>query len=238
MIRQGRVKVNGRTVTELGTRATLDDEIAVDGKPVRQRSEPLYVVMHKPAGVVTTLRDPEGRPTVRMLLPRTLPRVFPVGRLDVQSTGLLLLTNDGELASRLMHPRHHVPRTYRVKVRGTPDDHALARMRRGLRLEDGRTGPVEVVVEKQLPTKTWLRLTVHEGRTHLVRRLCSAIGHGAEKLQRVALGPLELGRLAIGASRVLAPAEVRALRRAVGLAHAPYPRRGERRAVARHAADR
>ena len=211
------MKVNGRTVTELGTRATPGDQVAVDGKAVRRRADPLYVVMHKPAGVVTTLRDPEGRPTVRMLLPRTLPRVFPVGRLDVQSTGLLLLTNDGELAARLLHPRHHVPRTYRVKVRGRPDERALTRMRRGLRLDDGRTGPVEVTIEKELPTKTWLRMTVHEGRTHLVRRLCDAIGHAAEKLQRVAVGPLELGRLDVGAARVLAPAEIRLLRRAVGL---------------------
>jgi 23S rRNA pseudouridine2605 synthase len=210
------VKVNGRTVTELGTRANPADQVAVDGKALR-RADPLYVVMHKPAGVVTTLRDPEGRPTVRMLLPRTLPRVFPVGRLDVQSTGLLLLTNDGELAARLLHPRHHIARTYRVKVRGRPDERALARMRRGLRLDDGRTGPVEVAIEKELPTKTWLRVTVHEGRTHLVRRLCDAIGHGAEKLQRVAIGPLELGRLDIGAARLLAPPEVRLLRRAVGL---------------------
>ena len=211
------MKVNGRTVTELGTRASPADRVAVDGKAVPRRADPLYVVMHKPAGVVTTLRDPNGRPTVRMLLPRTLPRVFPVGRLDVQSTGLLLLTNDGELAARLLHPRHHVARTYRVKVRGRPDERALARMRRGLRLEDGRTGPVEVTIEKELPTKTWLQITVHEGRTHLVRRLCDAIGHGADKLQRVAIGPLDLGRLEIGAARVLSPPEVRLLRRAVGL---------------------
>ncbi len=217
LIRQGRVKLNGRTVTELGTRATPHDRIAVDGKPVVARREPLYVLLHKPAGIVTTLRDPEGRPTVRALLPRELPRVFPVGRLDVQSTGLLLLTNDGELAARLMHPRHHVPRTYRVKVRGRPDARALLRLRRGVRLDGGPTGAVEVTVEKELPTKTWLRIVVREGRTHLVRRLCHAIGHGAEKLQRVALGPLTLGRLELGEARMLAPAEVSALYRAVDL---------------------
>jgi pseudouridine synthase len=227
------VKLNGRTVTELGTRATPHDRIAVDGKPVGARRDRLYVLLHKPAGIVTTLHDPEGRPTVRALLPRDLPRVFPVGRLDVQSTGLLLLTNDGELAARLMHPRHHVPRTYRVKVRGRPDARALGRLRRGVRLDDGPTGPVEVIVEKELPTKTWLRIVVHEGRTHLVRRLCQAIGHDAEKLQRSALGPLELGRLQLGEARLLAPAEVSALYRAVGLERAPQdgrPRaRGPRR---------
>jgi 23S rRNA pseudouridine2605 synthase len=221
------VKLNGRTVTELGTRATPHDRIAVDGKPVAGRREPLYVLLHKPAGIVTTLRDPEGRPTVRALLPRELPRVFPVGRLDVQSTGLLLLTNDGELAARLMHPRHHIPRTYRVKVRGRPDARALLRLRRGVRLDDGPTGPVEVTVEKELPTKTWLRIVVHEGRTHLVRRICHAIGHGAEKLQRVALGPLTLGHLEIGEARMLAPGEVSALYRTVGLSRtAPSAARG------------
>ena len=217
LIRQGRVTLNGRSVTELGTRATARDRIAVDGKPVTRGREPLYVLLHKPAGVVTTLHDPEGRPTVRALLPRALPRVFPVGRLDVQSTGLLLLTNDGELAARLLHPRHHVPRTYRVKVRGRPDERALARLRRGVRLADGRSAPAAATVEKELPTKTWLRIVVHEGRTHFVRRLCDAIGHGAEKLQRVALGPLTLGRLELGAARPLTSAEVAALRRAVGL---------------------
>ncbi len=127
------MKLNGRPVTELGTRATPHDRVTVDGKPVEVRREPLHILLHKPAGVVTTLRDPEGRPTVRALLPRELPRVFPVGRLDVQSTGLLLLTNDGELAARVTHPRHHVARTYRVKVRGRPDARALLRLRRGVR---------------------------------------------------------------------------------------------------------
>jgi 23S rRNA pseudouridine2605 synthase len=223
--------VNGRTVTELGTRATAADTITVDGKPVAAERELLYCLLHKPAGVVTTLSDPEGRPTVRSMLPRKMPRIFPVGRLDVQSTGLVLLTNDGELAARLMHPRHHVPRTYRVKVRGRPDAAALARLRKGLRLEDGPTGPAEVTVERELPTKTWLRIVVHEGRRHLVRRMCHAIGHGAEKLQRIALGPLALGRLPLGEARLLAPYESAALRRAVGLErpssrprHRPKPR--------------
>jgi 23S rRNA pseudouridine2605 synthase len=211
------VKLNGRPVTELGTRATAADHVLVDGKTVTPRRELLYVLLHKPAGVVTTLSDPESRPTVRTLLPRALPRVFPVGRLDVQSTGLVLLTNDGELAARLMHPRHHIARTYRVKVRGRPDPKALSRLRRGMRLEDGPTGAAEVEIERELPTKTWLRIVVHEGRSHLVRRMCHAIGHGAEKLQRVALGPLALGRLHIGDARMLTSHESAALRRAVGL---------------------
>jgi 23S rRNA pseudouridine2605 synthase len=206
-----------RPVTELGTRATAADPIVFDGKAVAPRHELLYVLLHKPAGIVTTLSDPEGRPTVRTLLPRALPRVFPVGRLDVQSTGLVLLTNDGELAARLTHPRHHVARSYRVKVRGRPDPQALSRLRRGIRLEDGPTGAAEVEVERELPTKTWLRIVVHEGRRHLVRRMCQAIGHGADKLQRVAFGPSSLGRLNTGEARMLTSHESAALRRAVGL---------------------
>ncbi len=174
--------------------------------------------------------------TVRDLIPRDLPRVFPVGRLDVQSTGLVLLTNDGELAARLMHPRHHVPRTYRVKVSGVPSAQALDRLRRGVRLVDGRSAPAEVVVEERLATKTWLRITVREGRNHLIRRMCDAIGHSAEKLQRIAIGPLALGRLALGACRALTVSEVRALWRAVervsgpGRVHARVPRNDDRTA--------
>jgi pseudouridine synthase len=204
--------VNGRRVTTLGARARPGDRVLVDGKALPRHATPVYLALNKPIGVVSTLRDPEGRATARDYLPRTLPRVFPVGRLDVQSSGLVLLTNDGALAARLMHPRYHVPRVYRVKVRGTPDERALERLRRGVRLDDGPSPPAEVEVEERLPTKTWLRLTVHEGRKHLVRRLCDAVGHGAEKLQRVAIGSLQLGKLRPGACRFLTPGEVNALR--------------------------
>jgi len=223
----------GQSIHALGGIYELDRPLVVpDGVALAGDGEMRVDATGTPQGwgsVVTTLRDPEGRRTVRNLLARDLPRVFPVGRLDVQSTGLLLLTNDGELAARLMHPRRHVPRTYRVKVRGQLDERALARLRRGVRLDDGPTGPADVAVEKELPTKSWLRLTVHEGRRHLVRRMCHAVGHGAEKLQRVALGPLELGRLPLGAARELTRAEVRALRRAVELGDPPGATRVRRR---------
>jgi 23S rRNA pseudouridine2605 synthase len=217
MIQQGRVTVNGHKVTELGTRASSRDRILVDGKPLTPPRDALVLALNKPPGVVTSARDPEGRATVLDLVPRQFGRVYPVGRLDLPSTGLLLLTNDGELAARVMHPRHHVPRVYRVKVRGTPDDAALARLRRGVKLRDGKTAPAEVVVERALPTKSWLRLTVHEGRQHLVRRICEAVGHPVEKLQRVAVGPIRIGALGLGELRVLRPGEVTALRRSVGL---------------------
>jgi 23S rRNA pseudouridine2605 synthase len=208
------VTVNGTTVRTLGTRANPTDRIRVDDRALPSRRDPLHIVVNKPAGVVTTTRDPEGRPTILQMLPSGLSRLFPVGRLDLQSTGLVLLTNDGALAAVLTHPRYHVPRTYRVKVSGTPDERARARLRRGVRLDDGPTGPVEVVIEQRRPTKTWLRLTVREGRNHLVRRLCEAVGHSVEKLQRVAIGPLELGKLRLGDFRPLTPRELVALRRA------------------------
>lgn len=222
--------VNGKTVTTLGTRALPTDQIRVDDRALPSRRDPIHVMLHKPVGVVTTTRDPEGRPTVVQMLPHRIGRLFPVGRLDVQSTGLVLLTNDGDLAAILTHPRYHVPRTYRVKVSGAPDERALGRLRRGIRLADGPTEPVEVTVEERRPTKTWLRMTVHEGRNHLVRRLCEAIGHRAEKLQRVSLGPLELGKLGIGEFRPLTPREVTSLHRAARAAERGL--RGTRRSDA------
>jgi 23S rRNA pseudouridine2605 synthase len=194
------------------------------------------VLLNKPAGVVTASRDPGHRTTVADLVPRQAGRLFPVGRLDVQSAGLVLLTNDGALAARLLHPRSHVPRIYRVKVGGSPDERALGRLRRGVRLEDGRTRPAEVVVEKRLPTKTWLRVTVHEGRNRLVRRLCAAVGHPVEKLERVAFGPLQVGGLGRGACRPLTIREVAALRRAAG--YEPVGRRRRMSGEAAGAADR
>jgi 23S rRNA pseudouridine2605 synthase len=208
------VTVNGTTVRTLGTRALPTDRIRIDDRALPTRRDPLHIVVNKPAGVVTTTKDPEGRPTILQMLPSGLSRLFPVGRLDLQSTGLVLLTNDGALAAVLTHPRYHVPRTYRVKVSGAPDERALARLRRGVRLDDGPTGPVEVTIEQRRPTKTWLRITVREGRNHLVRRLCEAVGHRVEKLQRVAIGPLALGKLPLGDFRPLTPRELVALRRA------------------------
>jgi 23S rRNA pseudouridine2605 synthase len=229
LISQGRVTVNGSTITTLGTQARATDKITVDGKPLPRPKGPVYVVLNKPVGVVTTAHDPEGRPTVVDLVPRSLGRLFPVGRLDVQSSGLVLLTNDGALAERLAHPRHHVPRTYRVKVRGTPDEAALTRLRRGVRLEDGRTAPARALIEARLPTKSWLRLVVYEGKPHLVRRMCAAIGHPVDKLERIGLGALEIGRLARGAARHLTAAEVAALK--AGRAPRTSPRAAARGAA-------
>ena len=143
--------------------------------------------------------------------------MFPVGRLDFHSSGLLLLTNDGELAGRLLHPRFRIPRTYRVKVRGHPSAAALDRLRRGVKLDDGVTGPAQVDVETLLPTKAWLRITIREGRRREIRRMCEAVGHLVDRLVRVRFGPIELGRLEPGKWRPLAERELEELRAAVGL---------------------
>jgi 23S rRNA pseudouridine2605 synthase/16S rRNA pseudouridine516 synthase len=212
------VRLNGRVVTQLGTKADpRTDRITIDGRPLRLSSERLYILLHKPVGVVTTLSDPEGRPTVRDLLPDVRARVFPVGRLDYHSAGLLLLTNDGELALRLAHPRYGVRKTYRVKVKGTPDGEALEKLARGVRLEEGPTAPAAVRLIRGSDAKTWLEITVSEGRKREVRRMCEQVGYPVEKLTRVRLGPLNLGALQPGQHRTLTEREVQQLRYAVGL---------------------
>jgi len=190
--------------------------VAVDGEPLR-RPAPRTIVLHKPRGIVTTLDDPERRPTVRALVAGVGTRVYPVGRLDLQTSGLLLLTNDGALAAALAHPRQRVPRVYRAKVRGTPSAATRHRLTHGVRLDDGPAAVAAVRVLECLPTKTWLEVTVREGRWRLVRRLCDAVGHPVEKLERVRLGPLRLGGLPPGAWRDVTPQELAALRAAAGL---------------------
>lgn len=210
--------MNGEVVRELGVRADRTrDAIAVDGEELAPRSRRRTVVLHKPRGVVSTLSDPEGRPTVRDLLPDVDERLYPVGRLDLQSGGLLLLTNDGALAQGLTHPRRGVERVYQVKVHGSPDSRMLGRMRRGVRLEEGVVVPSRLRRLRRLPTKTWLEIGLREGRKHVVRRLCAAMGLPVDKLVRVRLGPIELGDLAPGAWRDVTPNELRALFRAAGL---------------------
>jgi pseudouridine synthase len=227
LIRAGRVRVNGAIVRRLGSCVDPDrDRVELDGRSIRPTA-PMYVLVHKPRGVVSTLRDPEGRPTLRDLLPRGV-RLYPVGRLDLTASGLVLLTNDGALAERLMHPRHGVRKTYHVKVAGRPDAAALGRLQRGVRL-DRRPVVVEGArIIKTLPTKSWLEITVAEGRHHLVRRLCEAIGHPAEKLCRVRLGPLALGALRPGEVRPLTPREIGALHGDLGAEAAPKPARRRR----------
>ena len=228
MILEGRVTVNGAVVTRLGVRVDPErDAVKVAGtrRPAAPTSR-TYLMVHKPAGYVTTLSDPEGRPTVRDLLPGVKTRVYPVGRLDFHSEGLLLLTDDGELAAVLMHPRSGIPKTYRIKVRGCPGAETLRRLSQGVVL-DGRPARAVRVAIVRPGANAWLEVSVVEGRKHVVRRMLEALGHPVSKLRRVRYGELRLGRLPRGGVRPLTPGEVEALRRS---AASSVPRRGARAA--------
>ena len=206
LIKAGRVTVNGE-LGQLNTVVGARDRVAVDGEEVsRQRLR--YVLLHKPAGVVTTAHDPQGRPTVVELVPAE-PRVVPVGRLDADTTGALLLTNDGRLAHRLAHPRYGVEKTYLAEVEGDPDEDALQRLRDGVELDDGRTAPARA---RRLG-RGRVELVLHEGRKHQVKRMLAAVGHPVRRLHRSAYAGLTLGGLEPGACRELEPSEVDLLRR-------------------------
>lgn len=214
-IEAGRVRVNGRLVTRLGTRVDpRRDAIELDGVPIHSgRRRKIYLALNKPRGYVTTLADPEGRPTVADLIRDVGVRAFPVGRLDYQSEGLLLLTNDGDLARDLMHPRTGVSKTYAVKVRGRPEDASLRRLARGITLDGRRTLPSRLRVVKP-GANSWLEVSVVEGRKHLVRRMLQAVGHPVVKLRRIRYDGIRLGKLAPGAWRHLTRAELDRLREA------------------------
>jgi 23S rRNA pseudouridine2605 synthase len=211
LIAAGRVTVNG-DVAELGRRVDVTtDRIALDGIPVVVDVTVVHWLLHKPAGYVTTARDPQGRRTVLDLLPRD-PRVFPVGRLDRDSEGLLIMTNYGELAQLLMHPRHGVEKEYFAEVDGVPSAGALRRLREGVDLDDGRTQPARVrLVQRSDAGTSALEIVVKEGRKRMVRRMCSAVGHPVRRLVRTRIGPLRDPKLRPGTWRSLTPEEVRAL---------------------------
>jgi 23S rRNA pseudouridine2605 synthase len=209
LVCSGRVTVGGEVVTDPARDVDERSGVAVDGDPVAGAEEPVVYALHKPPGVVSTARDPGGHPTVVSLVedPR---RLYPVGRLDADASGLILLTNDGELANRLTHPRYEVPKTYEVRVASPPvREPALQRLREGVELEDGRTAPAKV---RRMSADT-LELTIHEGRNRQIKRMCEAIGQRVVALRRTRFGPLALGDLEAGASRRLSAAEVERLRK-------------------------
>ena len=210
LVRAGRVTVDG-AVARLGDRVdAASASVCVDGVPVPTAPDLVYYLLHKPARVVTTAHDPEGRPTVVDLVPGD-PRVFPVGRLDYDTAGLLLLTNDGRLAQLLAHPRHGVAKTYLAEVVGAPTRGELRRLREGVELEDGPTAPARARVVDTLGDAAAVELTIHEGRTRQVRRMLEALGHPVTRLVRTRIGPIHDDRLRPGAWRHLTVAEVRAL---------------------------
>ncbi len=218
LIASGRVEVNGVRATA-GLQVDLSsDRVSVDGREVRPPRENTYLILNKPRGVLTTVRDEHGRPTVldRLAVPRTA-RLFPVGRLDLNSRGLVILTDDGELAMRLTHPRYHVEKEYRVRVSGRPSQAAMHRLREGMTVGEEQFAPAQVRVCRSDRRGTELTMVLREGRKRQVRRLWQALGHRVEDLQRVRIGPLHLGTLRSGAVRPLTPVEVQRLRSDVRL---------------------
>lgn len=220
LIAEGRVSVNGQTVSELGSKADPDsDDIRVDGRRVKTATARRYILMYKPRGYITSRSDPQQRPTVIDLLAKGGVRdyVYPVGRLDYESEGLLILTSDGELAERLMHPSHEVDREYHVRVRGVPDEHTLARLARGVVIDGRRTAPAEVEILKILDAaageEAMLSLVIHEGRNRQVRKMCEAVGHPVVRLRRVRIGPIHDEHIRPGEFRDLDEREIAALKR-------------------------
>ncbi len=223
LISQGRVSVNGHTITELGSKADLDtDHIKVDGKLLRGAERHVYFLLNKPKGYVTTVSDPEGRPTVMDLVKNVNARIYPVGRLDWSSEGLLLLTNDGDLASKLTHASSHVPKTYLVKIAGRATGEDIEKLRRGIRigakpgtrrLEQVFTAPAQIRLTKDA-ANPWYEVTLIEGKNRQIRRMFEEVGHHVEKIKRVRYGPLTLD-VEPGQVRELSPQEVGSLRRSV-----------------------
>jgi 23S rRNA pseudouridine2605 synthase len=229
LITDGRVSVNGTTVTALGTQADSDvDRIELDGAQLHLDAATVFLAMNKPYGVLTTLHDPDGRRTVLELLPEGVPpHVFPIGRLDRDTEGLLLFTNDGEFAHRMAHPRYEIEKEYYALVGGTPSDAALDQLRAGVLIEGKRTSPAAVDMTPPPPRRaareghTWLRIVIHEGRKRQVRLMCAAVGHPLRALARTRIGPIALARLESGTTRQLSENEVRQLKSLLGLAPAP-----------------
>lgn len=213
LISAGRVTVNGQVVTELGTKVDPEhDHVKVDGKHLKSAQPFVFLLLNKPKNVMSTLDDPGGRPTINDLLRGVSVRVFPVGRLDFDSEGLMLLTNNGDLAQALLHPRYHVPKTYLIKVKGVLTDEEIVQLERGVKLADGMTSPAMMKKIRKAEQNSWLEITIHEGRKHQVKRMLEAVRHPVLKLMRVRMGPLALGGLASGEFRYLEDREVNALR--------------------------
>ncbi|HEY9179677.1 MAG TPA: pseudouridine synthase [Candidatus Baltobacteraceae bacterium] len=213
LIVRGKVRVNGKVVRELGTVVSTDDRVDVSGAAVRVQTETAYLVMHKPENVMTTMRDPQGRRTVADLIPKGLPRMVPVGRLDYDTSGVLLLTNDGELANVLTHPRFGVEKTYRAIVKGRLMPEEIKRLQSGVLLEEFRAGSARVKVVATRRDTSVLDITIHEGKNRQVRRMFDAVGHAVVALARLRFGPLRLGDLPPGQTRPLTERELAQLRK-------------------------
>ncbi|RPH85802.1 MAG: rRNA pseudouridine synthase [Desulfobacteraceae bacterium] len=229
-IQTGRVSVDGKVITQLGVKVDPDRQlIKVDGQPIAVRESRVYYLLHKPRLVLSTLHDPQGRPTLKDYLKgaRIKERVFPVGRLDWDADGLILLTNDGRLAQILQHPRFQVPKTYRVKVSGLPTREALMRREEGVQIPGGGKHRAGVELIKTGENRAWLLVTIREGEKHQVKKMLEAVGHLVLTLKRVAMGPLKLGRLPVGKIRTLTQEEIQSLRQVADSQKFRHQNKGE-----------
>lgn len=218
LIDEGRVEVNGKVVATQGMRVDPErDHIRVDGSRIPPARHHAYLVLNKPRGVVSTMDDPEGRATLADYLPRRKDRLFHVGRLDTDTEGLILLTNDGDFAHRLAHPSYEVRKTYLADVVGNLDNKTLKRIEKGVTLEDGPVRPDKVKLVSRTDTRSLVQITLHEGRNRIVRRLMDAVGHPVDRLSRVAIGPVRVGQLKVGETRELTRDELGQLLDLVGL---------------------
>jgi 23S rRNA pseudouridine2605 synthase len=210
LIKEGKVRVDGKVVTEMGTKVDPDaQDIECDGIHVAAREKKIYILLHKPAGFLSTVHDPQGRPIVTDLLPQVKERVYPVGRLDLDTEGALLLSNDGELAQKILHPSHEVNKTYVAKVKGKPNTKKLAALSRGITIEGRKTWPADIEVLQTKPQATTIKIIIHEGRKRQVRKMFDAVGHPVLQLKRTAYGQLELGDLRPGKYRFLSPEDIK-----------------------------
>ena len=215
MMIEGRVTVNG-ALAKPGMKADfLKDHIKVDGKLIRRSEPKVYLILNKPVKCVTALKDPEGRITVKDYMKGVKATVFPVGRLDYHSEGLLIMTNDGELANALLHPKHKIPKTYLVKVNGIPDDKDIEKLQKGIKLEEGMTASAKVRRIRQTDLNSWIEITIYEGKKRQIRRMLERIKHPVMRLRRIKIDGLVLGKLPLGSFRYLTPDEVKRLRKVV-----------------------
>ncbi|HCC08126.1 MAG TPA: pseudouridine synthase [Clostridiales bacterium] len=213
LILAGKVIVNGKKITELGTKVDPEQvEVTCEGKPVKKATANIYIIMNKPAKYVTTAKDQFDRPSVLSLLKKVKQRVYPVGRLDYDTTGLLLITNDGDLTYKLTHPSKEIAKTYLAKVKDIPTEEKLEQMRKGVSIDGKKTQPAKVSVNKMFDKNCELMITIHEGRNRQVRKMCEKIGHEVIKLERISIGNLKLGELPVGEYRMLTPRELEYLK--------------------------
>ncbi len=213
-ILEGRVKINGETVNELGRKVEDNDKVIFDNKLIKLKNNYVYYLLNKPTGYVTTVKDEKQRPTVMDLIKDTENRVFPVGRLDYNTSGLLILTNDGQLTYELTHPKHNIDKTYQVKVKGKVTSKDLTRLAQGVYIDDKKTAPAKVQLIKENQVSTVLNITIHEGRNRQIRKMCEAVNHEVLELKRIAIGTIKLENLKIGDYRELTKEELKYLKNA------------------------